>query len=302
MGFRLPLRSRTILDIRSLLLGDSAAGGSHCTIAAGGRSWSGGEQMSISPYLTLVLPAYNEAERIAQTIDSIRSYFEQRRISLEIIVSADGDDGTREIVTKLSAEDARIQVIGNRGRCGKGCGVRNGFARASGSIVGFADADNKVPITEIEKLLPWFSRGYDIVIGSRGMLDSQIEVLPPLHRRLGSRAFGVGMHALLGLWDISDTQCGFKFFLQPVARALFSRQRIDGYMFDVEILHLAERLGYRIKEVGVRWRDDGDTRLRLITGNWRNLVDILRIRMARYEKPPPRWRSPEIIHENRKAG
>lgn len=241
--------------------------------------------MSISPYVSLILPAYNEAERITQTIHSIRSYFEQERISFEIIVSADGDDGTDEKVSKLRAEDPRISLITNRTRCGKGLGIRNGVARASGSIVGFADADNKVPITEIEKVLPWFSRGYDIVIGSRGVWDSCLEVLPPVHRRLGSRAFAVLMHGLIGLWNIHDTQCGFKFFLQPVARALFSRQRVDGYMFDVEILHLAERWGYRIKEVGVRWRDDGDTRLRLIAGNWRNFMDLLRIRLARYDRP-----------------
>jgi len=94
------------------------------------------------------------------------------------------------------------------------------------------------------------------------------------------------MHLTLGLWDIRDTQCGFKFFRGPVARDLFGRQRIDGYMFDIEILHLAERAGYRIKEVGVRWRDDADSRLDLVSGNWRNMIDILRIRFADYGRPP----------------
>jgi len=102
------------------------------------------------------------------------------------------------------------------------------------------------------------------------------------------------MHLTLGLWDIRDTQCGFKFFRGPVARDLFGRQRIDGYMFDIEILHLAERAGYRIKEVGVRWRDDADSRLDLVSGNWRNMIDILRIRFADYGRPPRhRHRSPD---------
>ena len=108
--------------------------------------------------------------------------------------------------------------------------------------------------------------------------------------------------ALVGLHDIRDTQCGFKFFLGDVARALFAHQRIDGYMFDVEILHLANRSGYRIKEVGVRWRDDGDSRLDLVAGNWRNMLDVLRIRFARY---PPRavaspsaWPAPGIAAEH----
>jgi dolichyl-phosphate beta-glucosyltransferase len=93
------------------------------------------------------------------------------------------------------------------------------------------------------------------------------------------------MHLTLGLWDIRDTQCGFKFFRGPVARDLFRRQRVDGYMFDVEIMHLAERAGYRIKEVGVRWRDDADSRLDLVSGNWRNMIDILRIRFSDYGPP-----------------
>jgi dolichyl-phosphate beta-glucosyltransferase len=174
-------------------------------------------------------------------------------------------------------------------------------ARSAGRIVGFADADNKVPITEIEKVLPWFNCGYDIVIGSRGVSDSRVEVPSPLHRRVGSRAFAVVMHSLIGLWNIHDTQCGFKFFLQPVARELFARQRVDGYMFDVEILHLAQRWGYRIKEVGVRWRDDGDTRLRLVAGNWHNMLDIMRIRLTRYGRPAVRLPYPDTVAENRKA-
>jgi hypothetical protein len=94
------------------------------------------------------------------------------------------------------------------------------------------------------------------------------------------------MHTLLGMWHVRDTQCGFKFFRAPVARDLFGRQRIDGYMFDVEVLHLACRSGYRIKEVGVRWRDDGDSRLQLVAGNWRNMLDILRIRFGKAAPPP----------------
>ena len=165
------------------------------------------------------------------------------------------------------------------------------MARARGRIVGFVDADDKTPIEEMDKLLPWLERGFDVVIGSRGLADSQVEVPQAAYRRLGSRAFGLAMHALLGLRDVRDTQCGFKFFGGDVARDLFARQKIDGYMFDVEILHLAHRSGYRVKEVGVRWRDDRDSRLDLVAGNWRNLVDLLRIRLARY--PPSAGRALE---------
>jgi hypothetical protein len=95
------------------------------------------------------------------------------------------------------------------------------------------------------------------------------------------------MHLVMGMPHVRDTQCGFKFFRGPVARDLFARQRIDGYMFDIELLHLCARAGYRVKEVGVRWRDDGDSRLDLVAGNARNLADLLRIRCGRYETPSP---------------
>ena len=232
--------------------------------------------------LSLVVPAYNEAGRIRQTLESMRSHLEARALDYEVIVAADGDDATREIVAEMARGDGRLTVLGSPERGGKGHGIRLGVARAHGRIVGFVDADDKTPIEEMDKMLPWLDQGFDLVIGSRGLADSRVEVPQAFYRRVGSRAFGVAMHLILGLWDVRDTQCGFKFFRGDVARDLFARQRIDGYMFDVEILHLAHRSGYRVKEVGVRWRDDGDSRLDLVAGNWRNLVDLLRIRVARY--------------------
>ena len=129
-------------------------------------------------------------------------------------------------------------------------------------------------------MLPWFEQDYDIVIGSRGVDGSDIRPSQKWYRRLGSKGFGMLMRPLIGLYGIKDTQCGFKFFRAEVAREIFSRQRIDGYMFDVEVLSLALRAGYRIREVGVAWQDDGDTRLRLVSGNWKNLKDLFRIRFA----------------------
>jgi dolichyl-phosphate beta-glucosyltransferase len=243
--------------------------------------------MAVPPYLSLIVPAYNEARSIRRTLDAIRSHLARQPYGYELIVSADGDDGTRELASERAARDERISVIGSAERGGKGRGIRNGVALARGQIVGFVDADYKTPIEEVDKLLPWFERGYDVVIGSRALAESRIEVPQPLYRQLGSRAFGLAMHLTIGLWSLRDTQCGFKFFRGEVARDLFSRQRIDGYMFDVEVLHLAERGGYRIKEVGVRWRDDGDSRLDLVAGNWRNMLDIMRIRFTPAAQPRP---------------
>jgi glycosyltransferase involved in cell wall biosynthesis len=228
-----------------------------------------------------VLPAYNEVRSIAQTLRLTREHLGKQPYSFEVIVAADGDDGTREAARAETTGDSRFIVMGEPGRHGKGRGIRLAIERARGEVVGFADADYKTPIEEIDKLLPWLDRGFDVVIGSRAVDGACIESQAPLVRRLGSKVFALGMHLLIGLWDISDTQCGFKVFRGDVGRALFARQRIDGYMFDVEVLHLAKKSGYRIKEVGVRWRGDEDTRLQLVSGNWHNFLDLLRIRFGR---------------------
>lgn len=228
--------------------------------------------------VSLVLPAYNEAATIAATIRETGRYFQGRGLQYEIIVAADGDDGTRELALAAARQGEPVRVIGNRERSGKGRGVREAMALARGDITGYADADNKVPIEEFDKIQPWLNRGYDVVIGSRTMRDSRIERPQPLYRRLGGKGFGLFMHAVVGLEGITDTQCGFKFFTRAAAHAVFSRQQIDGYMFDVEILVLARRLGYQIQQVPIRWHDDADSRLDLVRGNLRNVADIFRIR------------------------
>lgn len=231
-----------------------------------------------NPDITLILPAYNEAQTICTSLADATGYFRRHGWTYQIIVSADGNDGTRERAREYSQSDAAVQVIGTPERRGKGRGVREGVKIATGKIIGFADADNKVPITELDTVEPWLHKGYEMVIGSRGLERSQVERQQPWYRRIGSRGFYYCMHAVVGMPGIEDTQCGFKFFHRVVAQELFSRQRIDGYMFDVEILALAQRLAYRIKEVPVRWRDDADSRLQLLAGNLQNGVDLFKIR------------------------
>jgi dolichyl-phosphate beta-glucosyltransferase len=232
------------------------------------------------PQFSLIVPAYNEVATIQTTLRAIGRYLGQRGFTYELIVAADGTDGTREAASAL-AKELPVTVLGTPERRGKGRGVRNGMLQASGEIVGFLDADYKVVIDEIEKVLPWFEQDFDVVIGSRGIAGAEIHISQPWYRRIGSKGFAMIMRPLVGLWGIADTQCGFKFFRASVAQDLFRRQQIDGYMFDVEILSLAVRLGYRVKEIGVKWRDDGDTRLQLVSGNWRNLKDLFRIRFNR---------------------
>jgi len=229
--------------------------------------------------ITLILPAFNEAARIAATLSEVTEYFQGRGLRYEIIVAADGGDGTRELVAELGRQNPAIRVFGSPDRRGKGRGIREAVQLARGAIIGYADADNKVPISEFEKLEGWLRQGCEVVTGSRALRDSIIERRQPWYRRLGSVGFSVFMHAVVGLPGIVDTQCGFKFFPAEAARELFRRQRIDGYMFDVEILVIARSLGFRIQQVPIRWRDDGDSRLQLLRGNLRNVADILRIRL-----------------------
>jgi dolichyl-phosphate beta-glucosyltransferase len=232
----------------------------------------------MDPFISLVLPAYNEVASIERTIHRASRYFQNRAYKYEILVSADGFDGTREIAAGLAAS-LPLTVIGSNQRRGKGMGIREAVGLAKGNIIGFADADDKTPIEELEKFLPLLAENYEVVIGSRAGPKARIEKAQPLYRRMGSKAFALAMHTVAGLHDIKDTQCGFKFFKREAALDLFSRQRIDGYMFDVEVLYLARKAGYQIAQVPVIWRDDGDTRLNLLSGNIRNGLDLLRIRM-----------------------
>jgi dolichyl-phosphate beta-glucosyltransferase len=228
--------------------------------------------------VSLIIPAYNEVGRIRTTVGEALEYFDARAIPCEIIVSADGTDGTREAAREMAAARPEIKVIGAAERRGKGRGIREAMAIATGDIVGFSDADNKTPITEFDNIAERLRAGDDVVIGSRGMAGARIERAQPLHRRIGSRGFAVFAHAVVGLHDLVDTQCGFKFFQGDVGRELFALQQIDGYMYDAEILYIAQQRGYRIAQVPVRWRDDGDSRLQMVAGNLRNVRDLLSIR------------------------
>lgn len=231
-----------------------------------------------SPDVSLILPAYNESATIVNTIREAHRYFESRKLSSQIIVSADGNDGTREKSLVLAGEVPGIVVLGSPQRSGKGRGIRLGVEQATGEIIGFADADNKVPIDEFDKFLPLLRGGADFVIGSRARGQSTIEKPQPLYRQLGGRGFYYVMQAFVGLPGVADTQCGFKFFRRSLAKAVFNIQEIDGYMYDVEIIALALRMGAKLEQVPIRWRDDADSRLDLVSGNAQNIKDIFRIR------------------------
>ncbi len=248
--------------------------------------------------LTLVMPAYNEGRRIGVALEKTLAYLSCQPYNSQVIVVDDGSrDNTAQVAQGFCtlAPDLRkgtssLRLLRNESNRGKGYSIRRGVAEATGCFVGFTDADYKTPIEEFDKILPWLQDGFDVVIGSRGMLESRIEVAQPLYRQLGSKAFAVAMHLLIGLPEIRDTQCGFKFFRREVALDVFARQQVDGYMFDAESLAIAQGLGYRIKQVPIRWHNDADSRYKVVSGTLRNLSELIRIRLRLWRNPPSRNR------------
>jgi dolichyl-phosphate beta-glucosyltransferase len=240
-----------------------------------------------SPYLTIVIPAYNEARRLPATLESVLDHLDTQDYSADVIVVDDGStDGTAEVAQQYDRRHRRVKVIKNPHH-GKGATVRRGMLAADGQIVLFTDADLSAPISEIDRLLPWFAEGYDVVIGSREGAGAR-RYEEPFYRHLMGRVFNL-LVRLLTVEGIQDTQCGFKAFRREVAHDLFHRMRlysdsgnaVQGAMvtaFDVEILFLAQRLGYHIREVPVEWRYSNETKVNPIKDSWRNLRDVLRVR------------------------
>ena len=234
------------------------------------------------PYLSVVIPAYNEAERIAPTLRRTVAWLDAQELSAEILVIDDGStDATREVVRALADEIAsprvRIGLVESGPNRGKGHVVRAGMLTARGRLRLFMDADGSTPIEELPKLLDRVALGAEVAIGSRRAPGATMSVRPPWYRRIWSRlANRVVQAGLLG--GIHDTQCGFKLFTAQAAERIFTRVETSGWGFDLEALALARRLGHRIDEVAVRWADDRRTRIRPIRDAFAIFVEFLRIR------------------------
>lgn len=226
--------------------------------------------------LSVVVPAYNEEARIGPSLDSLLAYFARQPYRWELIVVDDGSrDGTAQIVTERISGVANARLISYSPNRGKGAAIRTGVLASQGAQVLFCDADLSTPIGELERLLPLLEAGNDIVIGSRAAQGASATA--PAWRRFGGLVFRVFRNAVVGFSEFVDSQCGFKLFRGDVARRLFAIQRIDRFMFDIEVLYLANRLGYRIAEAGVRWSYTEGTRHTLgdFSINWiRDLIVI----------------------------
>lgn len=228
--------------------------------------------------LSIILPAFNEENRILHTLENSLQFLESRPWSYELIVVDDGSvDGTAEAVRNVHGKTTSVSCLMNGQNRGKGYSVRQGVNNARGSVVGYMDADYKTDIAGLDRVMESIEAGCDGVVGDRTQASSIIVRPRRGYREVGSQLFKEMVHALLGLQNLGDTQCGFKFFKKNVMATLFTKQVVDGYMFDVEILLLANRLGYSIKPIPVVWEYDPDSRFNPMTGMVKNVGELLRI-------------------------
>ena len=232
--------------------------------------------------LSIVVPAYNEENRIGDSLGRLLEYFDGQGYGYEILVVDDGSsDETISVVKKAAEGRANVRVLHYDGNRGKGHAVRYGILRSGGEYVLFSDADLATPIEEVEKLFPKIHEGFEVVIGSRDVSGSKLEKRQSPFREFGGKLFNkcVQMVAVPG---IHDTQCGFKLFTRAAAQDIFGRCKIDNFSFDVEALYLARKLGYRIAEVGIRWHHVEGSKVRFFRDAGRMLATLLQIRFTNY--------------------
>ncbi|MFA7309088.1 MAG: dolichyl-phosphate beta-glucosyltransferase [Patescibacteria group bacterium] len=245
-------------------------------VVTGARHREGG-----GVYLSVVIPAYNESQRIIPTLEAVDQYLKKQDYSYEIIVVANNcTDNTVEVlldqqnkIQHLEIYDLEILKPGG----GKGYAVKKGVEKSRGEYIVFMDADNATKIDEIGNFWKFFKEGYSVVIGSRHIKGSKIVVQQPLHRRILGRVANLVIRLLL-LPGIHDTQCGFKAFTRDAGKKIFALSEIGGWGFDMELLALARHFRYTVAEVPVSWYEAGDSRLRAVKAASSTLSELFHIR------------------------
>jgi glycosyltransferase involved in cell wall biosynthesis len=228
-------------------------------------------------YLSVIIPAYNEAERIPKTLVAMDAYLSKVNYPYEILVVNDGSrDRTAEVVLNMAKIVKNLKLVDIKKNHGKGSVVREGMLRAKGDIRLFMDADNSTSVDQVETMLPFFKNGFGVVIGSRAVPGAKLEPAEPFYRQLAGKGLNLIVQVLL-LWGIWDTQCGFKAYTAEAAEKIFSVSKIVTWGFDVETIALAKRFGYSVKEVPVRWVNDTRSRVKF-SGGLQFLRDIFKIR------------------------
>lgn len=244
---------------------------------------------SVPEMLSVVIPAYNEEARIAPTVRHVLGYLEARFPRHEVIVVDDGSaDATAAVAAEAAAGRANFRVLRRETNMGKGAAVRRGVLEARGDAILFMDADLSMPIEEVEKLLAALGDGADLAIASRRLAGAELRKRPSRPREALGHAFTFLVRAFTGV-GVTDSQCGFKLFRREAARDLFTRQTIDGFAFDVELLMLA-RGRWRVREVPITCTHAPGSRVSLTRDAPRMLLDVARLALRRTRAPaaPPR--------------
>ena len=260
-------------------------------------------------FLSVVIPAYNEQNRLNSSLDKIYNYFSSdlllqnsglsgskmgppdirirfnnKLVDYEVIVVNDASmDKTEEIaLTNILNKKGRLKLINNPKNMGKGYSVKKGIFVSQGEYILFSDADLSTPIEEVEKLFSFVNEGYDIVIGSRSIKGAQIKVRQPFYREYMGKIFNFFVQAFV-FKGIIDTQCGFKLFKAAAAKNIAKKSKIDGFSFDVEMLYLAHKQGYKIKEVPVAWINSPASKVNPVIDSYKMLIELLSIKKIHNE-------------------
>ncbi|MFH1799432.1 MAG: dolichyl-phosphate beta-glucosyltransferase [Candidatus Omnitrophota bacterium] len=231
----------------------------------------------MTPHLSVVIPAYNEEKRLPRSLATVMDFLKKQPYASEIIVSDDGSQDRTVVLAKELLKDFPHQVLITPRNCGKGHAVRQGMLAATGAYVLFTDADLSTPIWEVGRFLARLEKGQDVVIGSRALPGSQVEI----HQNLVRETMGKVFNLIAQIWafqGIHDSQCGFKCFRREAAQKLFGLQKLNGFSFDVEIVYLAQKLGFRLLELPVIWRNSAQSRVQVLRDPLLMFWDVLRIR------------------------
>jgi dolichyl-phosphate beta-glucosyltransferase len=257
----------------------------------GGQSARGRRAVPAELDLSVIIPAYNEERRLPRTMESIIRYLDRQPIRYEIAVVDDGSsDGTREVVRRYALDHPRVVLMSYGHNRGKGFAVRYGMMRGRGERLLLSDADLSTPIEEVEKLSAWLDEGYDIAIGSRALPGSNLPVRQTYLREKIGRSFNFVVRTVSGL-GFADTQCGFKLFSRDAAMDVFPLLTIDRWSFDVEALFVAQRMGYRTKELPITWIDSPGSKVNVAKDLVRTMTDLTRIRTRWAFRNPYRVRA-----------
>ena len=233
--------------------------------------------MNENIYISVVIPAYNEEQRISETLTKLRKFLDEQSYAYEVLVINDGStDTTNAIVDNTARVWPQLKLLSNSANRGKGAVVRQGILSAQGQYILFSDADNATPINQVDKLLQDIGK-YPVVIGSRYCPGANI-VVPQAWYRIWLSRLSNRLIRLILLPGIYDTQCGFKLFQNQPAKEIFSRVTINRFGFDFEALAIAHYLKYSFKEVGIDWSNDSASKVRAGRDAVRTLKDLFKVK------------------------